>query len=244
MILDSSFFSWIWRLLAEYSSQILLGMLRTILLACVGTIVGFLLALVFSAIKVKQVNTKTSKIKKVIIFILKQIVQIYVSVIRGTPMMVQALIFYYLFKGMGINWDPLTAGLFTVSINTTAYLTEVLRGGIESVDKGQLEAARSIGMSNSKAMIYVVYPQAIKISMASIGNEFIVNIKDTSVLSVIGVIELYNATSMAGNKYFKVVEAMVIAASIYLILTLTSSFLLKKMEGRIGSPVKEIASCN
>lgn len=239
------FFGWIYKIFEEYYLQILYGIGRTLLLALVGTIVGLGLALIFSSIIVKKIDKyHDSLINIVITKILKFIVNVYVTVIRGTPMMVQALIFYYLFKGFGIDWDPLTAGLFTVSINTTAYLTEVLRGGINSVDNGQLEAARSIGMSEAKALLFVVYPQAIKNSMASIGNEFIVNIKDTSVLNVIGVIELYNSTLMAGNKYFKVVEAMCIAATIYLILTYTSSKLLKIFEKRIGAPVKEIESCN
>lgn len=233
----TGFFGWIARIVDEYLSQILLGIARTLLLSLVGTLVGFIIACLFSYIRTKKECGPVGKV-------LKGFVNVYVTVIRGTPMMVQALIFYYSFKMMGINWDPLSAGLFTVSINTTAYLTEVLRGGIEAVDEGQYEAARSIGMSSFKAMTFIVYPQAIKNSMASIGNEFIVNIKDTSVLNVIGVIEVYNACLMAGNKYYKVVEAMCIAAIIYLVMTLTSSYLLKKLERRVGSPVKEITSSN
>ena len=232
-----NFFNWIYRIICEYIGQILLGIGRTLLLSLVGTVVGFIIACFFSYIRTKKECGIVGRI-------LKGIVNVYVTVIRGTPMMVQALIFYYSFKMIGINWDPLTSGLFTVSINTTAYLTEVLRGGIESVDEGQYEAARSIGMNSFKAMTLIVYPQAIKNSMASIGNEFIVNIKDTSVLNVIGVIEVYNACLMAGNKYYKVVEAMSIAAIIYLVLTLSSSYILKKIERRVGSPVKEITSSN
>jgi len=233
----TGFIGWIIKIVGEYSQQIIYGILRTLLLSLVGTVCGFILAVLFSYVKAIKEDTIVTKI-------LKGLIDVYVTVIRGTPMMVQALIFYYSFKMIGINWDPLTSGLFTVSINTTAYLTEVLRGGIESIDNGQYEAARSIGMNNFKTMIFVIFPQAIKNSMASIGNEFIVNIKDTSVLNVIGVIELYNACSMAGSKYFKVVQAMTIAAIIYLILTLTSSYLLKKIEKKLGCPVKEIESSN
>ncbi len=233
----AGFFGWIGRIIEEYAIQILYGIGRTLLLSLFGTVVGFLIACIFSYIRVKE-NPK------IIGKILKGFVNVYVTVIRGTPMMVQALIFYYSFKMIGIDWDPLTSGLFTVSINTTAYLTEVLRGGIESVDKGQYEAARSIGLSEFRSMIFIIYPQAIKNSMASIGNEFIVNIKDTSVLNVIGVIELYNACLMAGNRYYKVVEAMTIAAIIYLVLTLSSSKLLQMLERRIGSPIKPIQSSN
>ena len=236
-MLYASFFGWIGRIVGEYSLQILKGIGITLLLSLVGTVVGFIIACIFSYIK-------TKKDAGIVCRILRVFVNAYVTVIRGTPMMVQALIFYYSFKLMGINWDPLTSGLFTVSINTTAYLTEVLRGGIESVDSGQYEAARSVGMGSFQTMLFVIYPQAIKNSMAAIGNEFIVNIKDTSVLNVIGVIEVYNACLMAGNKYFKVVEAMSIAAIIYLVLTLTSSYILKAIERRVGSPVKEITSSN
>lgn len=240
----TTFFGWIIRLIKEYGLQIVYGIGRTLLLALVGTVVGLLIAIIFSLIKTKKISKRESLGKVIVFKILKGIVHGYVTVVRGTPMLVQALIIHNLLKLLGFNISPLVSGLVTVSLNTTAYLTEVLRGGIESVDDGQLEAARSIGMSNFKAMTYVVFPQAIKNAMASIGNEFIVNIKDTSVLSVIGVIELYNATSMAGNRYYKVIEAMCIAATIYLILTYTSSKILKAIEKKIGSPVKEITSSN
>ena len=136
------------------------------------------------------------------------------------------------------------AGLFTVSLNTTAYLTEVIRGAILSLDKGQMEGARSIGLSKTKAMIYIILPQAIKNSMASIGNEFIINIKDTAVLSLIQVFDLFSVMHKAAGAYYLYIESMLIAAMIYLILTLSTSLLLRYLEQKLGAPTKALPSSN
>ena len=244
VIADLGFFDWIVKIVSEYYQQILIGLGRTLLLALVGTVVGLIIALIFSSVTQIQINKFDSRIVKILKRIVKIFVKLYVNIFRGTPMLVQAMLFYYGLKALGIGLTPLQAGLLTVTLNTTAYLTEVLRGGIESVDKGQFEGAMSIGMSKTKAYINVIYPQALKNSMASIGNEFIVNIKDSAVLSIIGVMELYNASALAGNRYFKVVESMVVCATIYLILTMTSSFIFKHIEKRIGGPTSEIVSSN
>lgn len=159
-------------------------------------------------------------------------------------MILQALIFYYGFLFIGLDWSALSAGIFTVSLNTGAYLTEVIRSGINSVEAGQMDAARSLGMSYPKAMFYVVFPQALKNSMGAIGNELIINIKDTAVLSTIGIIDLFSATeTIIGTTYLHL-EAYTIGAIIYLFLTFTSSKLLMALEKKLGANVVEITSSN
>jgi putative lysine transport system permease protein len=231
-------------IVTEYATLFLQGIGITLLLAIVGTIAGLLIALLFGYIRVQTIHPYDSKFTKIFKNAINFIVKIYVTVFRGTPMILQAFIFYYGFLHLGINWSALAAGIFTVSLNTGAYLTEVIRGGIGSVDKGQLEAARALGMSETKAMLLIIYPQALKNSMASIGNELIVNIKDTAVLSTIGIIDLFNATTTITGATYLYLEAYSIGAIIYLILTYTSSKLLMYFEKRIGAPVKEITSSN
>ena len=154
------------------------------------------------------------------------------------------IIFYYTFYKIGIKWSYTAAGLFTVTLNTAAYLTEVIRSGIKSVNLNQTEAGLSVGLTPFKTFLYIIFPQALKNAMASIGNELIVNIKDTSVLSVIMIVDLYNACSMAGAAYSAVLEAMLIAAAIYLCLTSIFSILFRKIEKLLGAPTKALTSSN
>ncbi len=159
-------------------------------------------------------------------------------------MMVQGAIVYFaglaVFRSLGwetahINavWSPFWAGLVTISLNSTAYMMEVLRGGIEAVDPGQLEAARSLGLSQWQAMRKVVFPQGVKNSIPALSNELIVNIKDSSVLSIIGVFDLMFATTSVIGIYYKGLEAYCIAAVIYLILTMLFSKILTMLAARL-----------
>mgnify|MGYP002508452868 CR=1 FL=1 len=147
-------------------------------------------------------------------------------------MMVQGAFIYYGLKNI-IHWDPFTAGIFVITINTGAYMAEIVRSGIQSVDKGQTEAARSIGMNSIQTMVYIILPQAIKNSFPSIGNEFVINIKDSSVLNVIAVTELfYQAKSVAGSLYAFVPTYFVVAL-IYLCLTFPTTRILNYIENRM-----------
>ena len=141
-------------------------------------------------------------------------------------------------------WSFFISGLCTVALNSTAYLTEVLRGGILAVDRGQTEAARSLGMTNWQTMLKVVFPQAVKNSIPAIGNEFIINIKDSSVLSVIGVMDLMYATKSVSGIYFRSLEIYCVAALLYLVLTWLSSLLLKWLGKKLDMPVRGIPSSN
>lgn len=231
-------------IIENYGNLILKGIGTTLLLAIVGTILGLVIALFFGSILSSNDSLFDSNFKIKLKKFVKTLINIYVTVFRGTPMIVQAMIFYYSFYKMGIRWSYTTAGVFTVTLNTAAYLTEVVRSGICSISKEQTEAGLSIGLSPFKTFIYITLPQALKNSMASIGNELIVNIKDTSVLSVIMIVDLYNACSMAGSTYGAVLEAMIIAAIIYLILTSLFAIIFRKIEKLIGAPTKALTSSN
>ncbi len=231
-------------ILENYGKLILQGVGVTLLLSILGTIFGLIIALLFGSILSKKDSPFDSKLIRIKNKILKTIIKVYVNVFRGTPMIVQAVLFYYSFYQMGIRWSPLVAGLFTVTLNTSAYLSEVVRSGIESVSKDQTEGGLSIGLSNFQVFRLIILPQALKNSMASIGNELIVNVKDTSVLSVIMVVDLFNACKTAAGKYGSFTESMLIAAAIYLFLTMFLTFILSKIEKRLGAPLKPLTSSN
>ena len=234
---------------------LLTGIWTTVRLALLGTGIAFLLSILMVFCRIQEPGKRDNGIVKVLKWIANHFARLYIFVIRGTPMMVQALIFYYfgfnLFKKSGMTvteinqvWSFFISGLCTISLNSTAYLAEVLRGGIQAIDAGQMEAARSLGMSNWKAMIRVVFPQAVKNSIPAIGNEFIINIKDSSVLSVIGVMDLMYATKSVSGIYFRSLEIYCVAAILYLILTWLSSLLLKWIGKKLDTPVKGITSSN
>lgn len=205
------------------------------------------LALLVVFLRIQEPDKRNNDFVKLIKIVANKFARFYIFVIRGTPMMVQSLIFYYaifnLFKRTGMSvteinrvWSLFISGLVTVSLNSTAYLAEVLRGGILAVDAGQMEAARSLGMTHWQAMRRVVFPQAIKNSLPAIGNEFIINIKDSSVLCVLGVSDLMFMTRSVAGIYYKGTECYLIAATVYLFLTYLSSLLLKAITGRMTAP--------
>lgn len=210
------------------------GIEMTLLFAFVGTFAGFVVGLLVGGIRAIEINEYDSMCIKVLKRIGRIITGLYIWVFRGTPMMVQAMFIYYLGKPV-IGWTPITAGLIIISINTGAYMAEIIRSGIQSVDKGQNEAAMSLGMTTTQTLMYVVFPQAIKNSFPSIGNQLIVNIKDSSMLNVITVTELYfQTTSVAGSNY-RYIETFMVSAVLYLILTTLASFLLNYLEKRMDS---------
>lgn len=236
------------------------GIIMTLKLSLLGTLFGLLIAFVLVIFRMFKITPKDNIISASFKKIASSFSKIYITIIRGTPMVVQAFIFYYLFlmifqKTLSNTdyqyfihniWTPYRAGLFTVTINTAAYLTEVLRGGINSVDKGQSEAAKALGLNEVQTMVRIVFPQAIKSSLPSIGNEFIVNIKDTSVLSLIGILDLFSVgkNDILGVFTTKSLEAYLIVAIYYLVLTYITSKILQYIEKKMEIPVKEITSSN
>lgn len=235
--------------------NILSGIWTTIWLSFSGTVVGLMIAIIFISLKTLEIEVKDNELISFFKKIAQGFVDTYVTIFRGTPMMVQAIIIYYFLPGIlasifNVDQQVLNnilsvgvAGFITVTLNTTAYLTEVLRGGIESIDKGQMEAARSLGMTRTKAMINVILPQGIKHSLPSICNEFIINIKDTSVLSVISVMDLFFIINSI-NKKNASQDGIFIAAIIYLLLTLGISKILRIIEKKMNLVSTPLPSCN
>lgn len=221
-----------WYLLTTFYKTFLNGLYNTLLLAIVGTVGGFILSLVFLYLKTLKTDEKRDNgfvkgLKKTGV----GFSSLYITVIRGTPMIVQAIIVYYGLLPF-LHWSPLTAGLFIITFNTAAYIAEILRSGINAIDPGQNEAARSLGFNNFKSKFYIIYPQAVKNSLPAIGNEFIVNLKDSSVLFAIGILDLYNAGKSASSANYRTVEAFLVVAVIYLVLTFTTSKLIAYLEKR------------
>ena len=216
-----------------YAPLFFSGIGSTLILAFSGTILGLLIGLVIGAIRAIQVEQRDSILMKLVKRFGWLLTTIYIEVFRGTPMMVQSAFIYYGLKNI-VHWSPFAAGIFVITINTGAYMAEIVRSGIQSVDKGQTEAARSVGMNSIQTMIYIVLPQAIKNSFPSIGNEFVTNIKDSSVLNVIAVTELfYQAKSVAGSLYAFVPTYFVVAL-IYLCLTFPTTRILNYIESRMN----------
>lgn len=178
-------------------------------------------------------NSTTQKnIKSALLKVVNFILTAYVEVFRGTPMMVQAMVVFYGLVYLGIDIDRFLAASIVISLNTGAYMAEYVRGGIVSIDKGQFEAAQAIGMNHLQTMIHIVLPQVARNILPATGNQFVMNIKDSSVLSVISVVELFfTANSIAGSNY-KYIEAFFIATVLYFIMTFTVTRFLLLFEKR------------
>lgn len=235
----SDFMGSIIYMLDKSADVIAQGALITVELSVFGTLIAFVLAILLVFLRIQQIDRSDNDAVRFFKTVGCEFAKLYSTVVRGTPMMVQGMLIYFLgfnvLKGTGMTvseignvWSTFIAGLVTISLNSTAYMMEVLRGGIEAVDSGQNEAARSLGLTQWQAMIKVVFPQGIKNAIPALSNELVVNIKDSSVLSVIGVFDLMFATKTVVGIYFKQVELYVVAAVIYLCLTMVASWLLGK----------------
>lgn len=228
-----AFLDSVWTLFINNWEVFLRGAYTALLLAVIGTIVGALIGFFIGIMHTIPQRKKSAK--TILLKIVNFILTVYVEIFRGTPMMVQAMVVFYGLVYLGIDIDRFLAASIVISLNTGAYMAEYVRGGIVSVDKGQFEAAQAIGMNHLQTMIYVVIPQVARNILPATGNQFVMNIKDSSVLSVISVVELFfTANSVAGSNY-KYIEAFFIATVLYFIMTLTvTRFLLlfeKKMDG-------------
>lgn len=232
--MELTFWGWIERLWTSYSSMFLNGTKITLLVAITGTIVGFVIGLLVAIVRTIPIDKKSNPIKKIFLRVINALLSIYVEVFRGTPMMVQAVIIYYgSLEAFGIDIPVLPAALLIVSINTGAYMAEIARGGIVSIDPGQYEGAHAIGMTHWQTMFNVVLPQAVRNILPAVGNEFVINIKDTSVLNVITLNELFFMTMTVQGINLRSYETYLIAAVIYLILTFTISRILRLIERKM-----------
>ena len=221
--------------LQKYGFSYLRGAGTTLLLALVGTFFGCLIGFAVGALQTIPIDKQRDPVwKRVLLKILHIFLRCYVELFRGTPMIVQAVFIYYgLLQVFGIKMGMWQAGFFIVSINTGAYMAEIVRGGIISIDKGQFEGAMSIGMTHSQTMLKVIIPQVMRNILPSVSNEFVINIKDTSVLNVIGVTELYYFAGIIKRQSFETFQTYLVVCVIYFILTFTVTRLLRWVERKL-----------
>lgn len=223
--------------LSKYWMYYVIGAKNTVLLALLAVVIGVLIGMLLAVCRI-------SKNRPV-----RFLATAYVEFIRGTPLLVQLFIIYYGLQTigirfpdvpaisgiLGINFGDFMAGVITMGINSGAYVCEIFRAGIQSIDKGQSEAARSLGLSYPKTLIYVVIPQAIRNVLPALGNEFVVVIKESSIVSIIGIADLmYKANTVRGNT-FQPFEPLLVAALVYFVLTFPLSKLLAHIEKRMRS---------
>lgn len=199
-------------------------------LAALSLVIGFVLAIILQALRMS--NSK----------ILKTIATIYIEVIRGTPMLVQITYIFTVIPllisqatGQVIRPNEYLIGIIAMSMNTAAYQAEYIRSGINGVSKGQWEACETLGLSRADTLRYVVLPQAIKLIIPTMVNEFVVLIKDTSLLATIGAVELFQASKNVGNQYYDYMSAYTLVIPFYLVMTLTISYLSRKLEKRLSA---------
>ena len=204
--------------------KVLEGLENTLLIACTGLIIGIIIGTLIATVKVLP---KYKTLPKV----LNAICNFYVALFRGTPIVVQLLVFYYvLFPLMGWNITGVEVSILVFGLNSGAYISEVMRGGIQSVDPGQMEAGRAVGLSFGTTMMKIVIPQAVKHILPTMGNEFIALIKETSVVSFVGAADLYMAFNYIGSNSYEFMVPYLVMALIYIALVLIISLLIKIME--------------
>ena len=240
-------FEKIGNILSENSELIFAGIISTLILSIFGTVVGLVLGVFIAYGKNWKAKGTTNKFVAFWIGAVRWICTAYSVVLRGTPMMVQALIFKYGCAAFGLNWDNIRfagainnvlngwflAGLIVITFNTAAYMAEIVQSGLNGVDKGQVEGARSLGMKSSETSFFVILPQAIRNALPTIGNELIVNIKDSSVLNVIATTELYYRIGKISVRTYAYLEGYALLAVIYLIMTLLAALVLKLIEKKL-----------
>ncbi|OAM71962.1 amino acid ABC transporter permease [Aerococcus loyolae] len=231
---DIGFWGEVASIWSTYKGQLLKGAATTMYIALISTIVGFLIGLLIAIYRSMPIG-ESSGIVSILYKVVEFLITAYIEVFRGTPMMVQAMMIFYGSKlFLGIDMSSMFAALLIVSVNTGAYLAEVIRGGIIGVDDGQSEAAKAIGMNHFQTMTYVVLPQAIRSILPALGNEFVINIKDTSVLNVIAVTELFFVSKSAAGTTYLTFQTFFITAIIYFVLTFTTTRLLRLVEKKMS----------
>lgn len=215
-------FNWVG--VTEFLPELMTGLYYTLIISVVGLLFGYVLGAVFGLGRI-------SKNK-----LLYGIATVYVEVIRGTPILVQAIwIYFALPLIIQYTLDPVVAGIIVIAINSGAYIAEIVRGAVQSIEKGQMEAGRSLGLSHGQTMRYIIWPQAFKRMIPPMGNQFIISIKDTSLLSVILVPELIFQGRLIVANHFNAVEIYTTVAAFYLAITLSLSIALRRLEKRLDN---------
>ncbi|HFI0595401.1 TPA: ABC transporter substrate-binding protein/permease [Streptococcus suis] len=228
---NPSFFSQVWKIIVNNWQQLLRGTGMTLLISILGTIIGTIIGLLIGVFRTAP--KAANKVLAIGQKLLGWIINVYIEVFRGTPMIVQSMVIYYgTAQAFGLNLDRTLAAIFIVSINTGAYMSEIVRGGIFAVDKGQFEAATALGFTHNQTMRKIVLPQVVRNILPATGNEFVINIKDTSVLNVISVVELYFSGNTVATQTYQYFQTFTVIAIIYFILTFTVTRILRIVEKR------------
>lgn len=233
----------------RYGGSYLNGIKNTLILALVATLIGCLIGFVCGILQTIPYAKTDSLVKRFFLKLIRVIVRIYVEVFRGTPMVLQAVFVYYglpYFTNNTLRFDNIwAAAILVVSINTGAYMAESVRGGIMSIDSGQTEGAKAIGMNHFQTMVYVILPQALRNIMPQIGNNFIINVKDTSVMFIISFTEFFAVHRAAVGATYQYFPSATIEMIGYLCMTLIASFLLRRVEKWLdGSDSYELAQAD
>lgn len=211
-----------WAGVVDFLPTLMTGLYYTLLISVVGLAIGFVLGAVAGLGRISRFK------------IVYWVATVYIEIIRGTPVLVQAIwIYFALPLIIGYTLPSVLAGIIVIALNSGAYIAEIVRGAVQSVDKGQNEAGRSLGMGQRTTMRYVIWPQAFRRMIPPLGNQFIISIKDTSLLSVILVPELIFQGRLIAANYFNAVEIYTTVAVFYLAITLTLSMVLRAIERRL-----------
>lgn len=228
-----SFLNDVLNIFIKYYPQLLTGVGNTLLIALTSTVAGLALGLLTGVVRTAPMSK--NPVLRELHKLLNAIIAIYVEIFRGTPMMVQSMVIYwgYAFATGGDTLPLIPSGILIVSINTGAYMAEIVRGGIISIDRGQFEGAMSIGMTHAQTMFKVIIPQVMRNILPSVSNEFVINIKDTSVLNVIGVTELYYFAGIIKRQNFQTFQTYLVVCILYFILTFTVTRLLRWVERKL-----------
>lgn len=228
-----SFLNDVLNIFIKYYPQLLTGVGNTLLIALTSTAAGLALGLLTGVVRTAPMSK--NPVLRALHKLLNAIIAIYVEIFRGTPMMVQSMVIYwgYAFATGGDTLPLIPSGILIVSINTGAYMAEIVRGGIISIDRGQFEGAMSIGMTHAQTMFKVIIPQVMRNILPSVSNEFVINIKDTSVLNVIGVTELYYFAGIIKRQNFQTFQTYLVVCILYFILTFTVTRLLRWVERKL-----------
>ena len=231
---EPSFFQQVLNILTKNWKQFLRGTGVTLLISMVGTISGLIIGLLIGVYRTAP--TAANKGLAILQKMFDWLLSAYIEIFRGTPMIVQSMVIYYgTAQAFGISLDRTLAAIFIVSINTGAYMSEIVRGGIFAVDKGQFEAATALGFTHGQTMRKIVLPQVIRNILPATGNEFVINIKDTSVLNVISVVELYFSGNTVATQTYQYFQTFTIIAVIYFVLTFTVTRILRYVEKRFDA---------
>jgi len=225
------------KLLDKYGSSYTSGILNTLILALVATAIGCMIGFVCGVLNTIPYTQNDPLPKRFVLKLIRVLVRIYVEVFRGTPMVLQAVFLYYglpYFTDNAVKFTNIwVAAIVVVSINTGAYMAESVRGGIISIDPGQTEGAKAIGMTHVQTMTNVILPQAIRNIMPQIGNNFIINVKDTSVMFIIGFPDFFAAHRAAVGASYLYFPSATVEMVGYLTMTLLASFLLRWVEKKL-----------